>query len=289
MGGSSFDPGASTFGFYAISPTHTAYSEDIWNILFHPGYASHATRIYPAKDKSGRVLANTYLVCFEEAKNGDYNDYVFLVKNVMPVYLRDSFSSLFNGQDFKGWYKWLQSKGKNNDPEGVFNVENGVIHDLGKELGYIMTEESYDNFHFILEFKWGEKKWAPRDTSKRDSGICYNISESEDDKIWPKSVECQIQEGDVGDFWLLGYSTIQANGKQNPPLQHSRMTKNKDTEKSTGEWNTVEVINYNGKCAHVVNGQVVNYGENSSLTRGKILLQSEYAEVYFKNILLREL
>lgn len=290
VGETYFDPGDNAFGFYAISPEHSLYSEDIWNTLYYPSHATHAVRIYPVSDKNGAEIKNTYLVCMEEAANGDYNDYVFLVRNIKPIWLQEDFTSLMNGKDFTGWYKWLETKGKNNDPENIFTVaDGGVIHDIGKELGYIMTEKSFGNFHFRLEFKWGEKKWPPRDTLKRDSGICYNIPEDETDHIWPKSVECQIQEGDVGDFWLLGYSTIQADGKQNPPLRHSRMVKMKDAEKPNGEWNTVEVISFNGKCVHIVNGVIVNYGENSSLIGGRILLQSEYAEVYYRNIFIREL
>jgi hypothetical protein len=290
MGSQSFDPGTSSFGFYAISPTHTVYSEDIWNVLFHPGHAGHGMRIYPVRDKMKVIVPNTFLVCMEEAKNGDYNDYVFLVKNVTPMPIEVDFKSMFNGKNLDGWYKWLKDKGKNNDPANIFSVvENGVLHDMGTELGYIMSEKSFGNYHFVLDFKWGEKKWAPRDKMKRDSGICYNIPEDEPDSIWPQSVECQIQEGDVGDFWLLNYSTIQVDGKQNSPLQHSQIVKKVDAEKPNGEWNTVEVISVNGKCAHIVNGTVVNYGENSSLIGGRILLQSEYAELYFRNIRIREL
>lgn len=286
----SFEPGDEPFGLYAISPGHTLYSEDIWNILFHPTHAAHAIRVYPVRDKQGSAVENTFMVCMEEAANGDYNDYVFILKNVKPVLLQKKFIPLFNGTDLTGWYTWLESKGKNNDPENIFTVlEDSTIHDIGKELGYIMTEKSFQNFHLTLEFKWGQEKWPPRDNLKRDSGICYNIPEDEPDQIWPKSVECQIQEGDVGDFWLLGYSTIQVDGKQNPPLKHSQIIKSKDAEKPNGEWNTVEVISFNGKCVHIVNGVVVNYGENSSLIGGKILLQSEYAELFYRNINLMEL
>ncbi|PCJ96560.1 MAG: hypothetical protein COA50_07220 [Flavobacteriaceae bacterium] len=285
-----FDPGEDNFGFYTISPSHSVYSEDIWNVLFYPTHATHAVRTYPVSDKNGVALENTYLVCIEEAANGDYNDYVFLVKNIKPVSIRDEFISLFNGKDLSGWYTWLEDKGRNNDPDGIFTVqEDGTLHDIGKDLGYIMTEESFENFHFSLEFKWGERKWPPRDNNKRDSGICYNVPADAADGIWPISVECQIQEGDVGDFWLLGNSTIQVDGKQNPPAAHSQIQKKKDAEKPNGEWNTVEVISFNGKCVHIVNGVVVNYGENSSLIGGKILLQSEYAELYYRNMILRNL
>ena len=89
QGGKSFDPGDKSFGFYATSPDHTLYSEDCWNMLFHPSRATHATRIYPVKDKAGKLLENTYLLCMEEALNGDYNDYVFIVKNIKPQSVQD--------------------------------------------------------------------------------------------------------------------------------------------------------------------------------------------------------
>jgi hypothetical protein len=95
----------------------------------------------------------------EEAANGDYIDYVFIVRNVKPIFLKDEFKVLFNGENLNGWYTWLQSTGRNNDPEKIFTIgDDGVLHDMGKELGYIMTDKSFNNFHFTLEFKWGEKK-----------------------------------------------------------------------------------------------------------------------------------
>jgi len=183
----------------------------------------------------------------------------------------------------------LEKQGKNIDPNNVFTVKDGIIHDTGKELGYIMTQKRYNNYHFSLEFKWGLKRWPPRENNKRDSGICYHVPDDAEDKIWPNSVECQIQEGDVGDFWLLDNATIQVDGKQNAPSAHTQIIKKKDAEKPSGEWNTVEVLSFNGKCVHIVNGVVVNYGENASVVGGRILLQSEYAEIFYRNIKLREL
>jgi hypothetical protein len=264
------------------------YSEDVWNMVFNPTHASHATRIFPVKDIAGNPVANTYLLCMEEAANGDYNDYVFLVKNVQPIGLNETFTTIFNGKNLEGWKIWLEGKEKNADPDKNFTIQDGLIFDSGKDLGYIITDKSYINYHFTLEFKWGDKKWPPRENAKRDSGICYHIPDDEVGQIWPKSVECQIQEGDVGDFWLLDYSTIQVDNKQNAPEQYSRIAKKRDAEKAQA-WNTVEVISYNGTCVHIVNGVLVNYGENASLTGGKILLQSEYAEIYYKNIKIREL
>lgn len=42
-------------------------------------------RTYPLKDRAGAAIPNGYLVCFEEAANGDYQDYVFTLYNVKPA------------------------------------------------------------------------------------------------------------------------------------------------------------------------------------------------------------
>jgi len=287
-GGNSFDPGTKSFGFFATGPSHTAYSEDVWNMLLFPANAVHATRIYPLKDKTGKSTPNNYLLCFEEAKNGDFNDYVFLIKNIVPD-TKDLFVKLFNGKNFDGWHTFLKDIGINKDPDNNFTIEDGVIHVLGKDLGYAMTQTAFSNYHFKVDFKWGERRWGSRTKEKRDAGVCYNIPVNEPDSIWPQSIECQVQEGDVGDFWLLGFSTIKVNGVQNIPANHTRMIKQKDGEKPTGEWNTLEIISYSGKCVQIVNGIVVNVGDEASVKNGRILLQSEFAEVYYKNVLLRKL
>ncbi|RYY30648.1 MAG: hypothetical protein EOO04_04275 [Chitinophagaceae bacterium] len=79
------DPGNKAFGFYAESPTHTAFTQDTLNARLFPKYVVHAARVYPLKNSKGVAQPNTFLVCFEEAKNGDYNDYVFIVTNVEMV------------------------------------------------------------------------------------------------------------------------------------------------------------------------------------------------------------
>ncbi len=288
QGGHAFDPGNKTFGFYAVGPTHTAYSEDVWNMLFHPGNVVHPTRIYPLKDASGNSIKNSYLLCFEEAKNGDYNDYVFVVKNIKPV-TTDPFTRLFNGVNMDGWHSFLKDIGINTDPDNNFKIEDSVLHVLGKDLGYVITEKGYSDYHFKVDFKWGDRRWGSRQKEKRDAGVCYNIPMDEPDSIWPRSIECQVQEGDVGDFWLLGFSTIKVKGEVNRPSNHTRMIKYADGEKPTGEWNTLEIISYHGRCIHIVNGIIVNVGDEASVKDGKILLQSEFAEVYYKNVKIRKL
>jgi Domain of Unknown Function (DUF1080) len=198
---------------------------------------------------------------------------------------------LFNGKNLDGWYSFLNTKGKNNDPEKVFLVENNMLHISGKEFGYIATDKIYSNFKLVAEFKWGVKKYPPRDadTTKRDNGICYYIPSSEKDTVWPKSIECQIQEGDVGDIWLIDSTTVKINGTTTKPNNYTRVIKKADGEKPTGEWNRVEIIADRGKVTYIVNGKVVNEFEEPSEHEGKILVQSEGAEIYYRKIEITEL
>ena len=199
--------------------------------------------------------------------------------------------SLLNGKDLQGWYSFLQSKGKNNDPEQVFKMEDGVLHISGKEFGYICTEKEFSNFHLAVEFKWGIKKYPPRDadTIKRDNGICFYIPLSEKDFVWPKSIECQVQEGDVGDIWLIDSTTVVIDGKRTEPQNFTMVKKKKDNEKPNGEWNLVEVIVDKGRIIYIVNGVIVNQAESPSLNEGKILIQSEGAEIFYRKIEIAEL
>ena len=196
---------------------------------------------------------------------------------------------LFNGKDLTGWYVFLEKRQKNEDPAQVFKVEKGLLHVSGKEFGYVCTEKTYRNYHLIVEFKWGAHRYPPRENAKRDNGIMYHIPLNAKDQVWPVGIECQIQEGDVGDFWLVGGTTIEVDGKRNKPGPWVRMAKKRDAEKPTGEWNRVEVISKNGTCTHIVNGITVATGVNPSIREGKILLQTEGAEAYFRKVELTEL
>jgi hypothetical protein len=84
-GATRFDPGDEIFGVFTYSPSHIAFSDDQLNSKFFPQQAEHATRIYPLRNRKDETIPGSYLICFEEAKNGDYQDYVFVLKNVEPV------------------------------------------------------------------------------------------------------------------------------------------------------------------------------------------------------------
>lgn len=80
-GGTAFEPGSGTFGVYGQASGKTQYSLDSLN----EADLAHALRVYPAKDRDGEPIANSYLVGLEEAENGDYQDVLFVLGNVVPA------------------------------------------------------------------------------------------------------------------------------------------------------------------------------------------------------------
>ncbi len=196
-------------------------------------------------------------------------------------------TALFNGKDLNGWSVFINHKVKTvdakEDPKAVFKVEDGAIHVSGEEFGCLTTNQEYENYHLTVEFKWGTKRYPPRETVVRDSGILLHCVGP--DKIWTKSIECQVQEGDCGDFWMVDGTSLEVDGV----IQKQFKKKKKDAEKPSGEWNVIEVICNGDKVTNIVNGVVVNEGSKASVARGKIALQSEGAEVFFRRVELKPL
>ena len=228
----------------------------------------------------------------------------------------------FNGEDLSGFYTYLHDD-KYEDPSGVFTVEDGVIRISGEQYGAIITAEEYENYHLVVEWKWGDETFAPRVDRARDSGLLLHGvgPDGAAGGQWLQSQECQIIEGGCGDFIMVGgleqpsltCVVREAEGGQlyfdpedGTPVTRDRGRYNwwgrdpewkdqvgyrgpRDVEKPAGEWNRMEVICDGGSITNIVNGLVVNVGTGSNLTRGKILLQSEGAELFCRRFEVRPL
>ncbi|MDR3261619.1 MAG: DUF1080 domain-containing protein [Tannerella sp.] len=198
----------------------------------------------------------------------------------------NAFIDLFNGKDLTGWYTYTPKYGLDNDEEKAFNVTGGALHFAGESMGYICTDNSYKNYYMQVVFRWGEKKYPPRENSPRDSGVLYHFPSDVKDRLWPTSIECQIQENDCGDYFIVGNATVESDNpnQSNAGMHHIVRTEN--FEKPNPEWNTVEIICYDDKSEHYVNGHKVNDAYNLSVSEGKILLQLEGAEIFYKTVKL---
>jgi hypothetical protein len=215
---------------------------------------------------------------------------------------------------------YVEPIGLNRDPLHVFAVENvdgsPAIHVSGQGFGVITTREKFRNFHLRMQVKWGEKKWGSKLNSPRDCGLLYFVHGPPgfDHGTWPRSVEFQIQEHDMGDLFALG-TQITVKARQVGKLWHydeagvptvfvqkapvgNRCVKAGDPEKPNGEWNTLDLICIGADSIHVVNGVVVmrlhhaerlDGGEPTPLSEGAISLQTEGAEVFYRAIEIREI
>jgi hypothetical protein len=255
---------------------------------------------------------------------------------------KDGWVQLFNGTDLTGWDAWLGIPNRtvtdlpigkypeggytdalgHNDIRQVFTVvkKDGkpAIRISGEIFGALTGQEEYDDFHLRLQVKWGEKKFPPRENAVRDSGILYYAVGSlgaTKNKAWMRSLECQVQEHDMGDFWGVDETIVDVEAersgegkdqktvyKKGAPLvaidgSPRRAIKSLDNEKATGDWNTVEVLCLKGTCLHAVNGKVnlvltnprqpTPGGGTVPLVKGRLQIQSEGAEVFYRDIAVR--
>ncbi len=225
-------------------------------------------------------------------------------------------TKLFNGKNFDGWYVAARGMGVLEEQD-YFTVKDGMIHAYAShehlsEQPYagLITKANYSRYHLTLEYKWGEKKFKPRHDFVRDAGIMYHVFG--DDIIWPNCLECQIQEGDTGDAWIIG---SKATSKVSKVIRNYAPDGEPVTRGGTDPrfdrfhrgycwevpgWNKVEVIVDGDHSIFKVNGRVVNElfdskrpdpetGEWIPLTEGKILLQAEGAEIFYRNVIIKPL
>jgi hypothetical protein len=211
--------------------------------------------------------------------------------------------------------------GLDKDPKGVYSVVEvdgkPAVRVSGEVWGAITSKEEFGNYHFRVEHKWGTKKWPPRDAEKtpRHTGLLYHAvgRHGAGGTYWMRSFECQIQEHDCGDFWSVDGVLVDVEAVNQDPANPKsglvykkgapriagttrRILKESDHERPAGEWNTIEIYCVAQTSVHVINGKVVMVlqglrqrvdGREVALTKGRLQLQSEGAEVFFRNPSIR--
>ncbi|MBN1343407.1 MAG: DUF1080 domain-containing protein [Phycisphaerae bacterium] len=226
---------------------------------------------------------------------------------------------LFNGKDLTGFYTYLRDNGRDKDPKGVFTVRDGLLRISGEEWGCVTTLEAYENYRLIAEYKWGEKTCAPRVDRARDSGILVHSVGTEHafGKVWLYSIECQLIEGGTGDFIVVGDGSekfsvtcpaavekqggcyvYQPDGKpatirggrvnwfgRDPEWKDVKGFRGKrDVEKPIGEWNRMECVVEGKTITVILNGVTVNRCIDVRPRKGRIQVQSEGAEIFFRRL-----
>jgi hypothetical protein len=239
--------------------------------------------------------------------------------DVYLSYRGDQIMSVLKGTAPAG----LKPVGFNPPSQKVFSVvqKEGApaLRITGEIYGCLVTKESFSNYHLRAKTKWGEQKWEPRLAESRDSGILYHSRGDfgvEYWKSWALSQEFQVIEHGLGEYWRQATSAfdIRVGPKEPSPDKSPDAPKwNPNStwmtfdgsnnhalagsdEDKPGEWNLIELVCYEDDCVHIVNGKVVMALTNSrykdgdkfvSLTGGKLQLQSEAAEVFYKELEIR--
>ncbi|MEY3027886.1 MAG: hypothetical protein RLZZ238_2783 [Planctomycetota bacterium] len=184
---------------------------------------------------------------------------------------------LFNGKDTTGWKAFVPDLIKDGkDPLSVWSVQDGVLRCAGRPIGYIQTEELYDNF--VLELDW---RFDPEKGPGNSGVLLRTIG---DDVVWPKSMEAQLHSRNAGDFWNIGEykATVDASrteGRHTVKLHETN-------EKPLGEWNHYRIVVNQGTIELWVNGLLQNIATGVEVNKGRIALQSEGAYIEFKDIVL---
>lgn len=232
-------------------------------------------------------------------------------------------TQLFNGRNLDGWTTVLDKMEPGKDPDRHVQVRDGAIHMYADTdpaatvpFGVIVHDKTFSRFHLSLEYRWAGKKFAPRKNDIRDAGLLYHASAT--NKVWPDSIEYQIQEGDSGDIVFLpkaGLTWMRPDPENAPEGQGDpgMLPEDGGFPKDFGGtkfayigrlpvldtldgWNKVELIVHADESAeHIINGKtkarIANLREkNGSPAReGKIALQLEGAEVLYRDVKIREL
>lgn len=229
--------------------------------------------------------------------------------------------SLFNGKDFSGLTTWLKDT-KREDPRGVFQVEDGLLHLSGDGNGCVATEKEYRDYRLVVEYKWGKKTDGGKYV--RNSGILLHATGPDGGAggAWPSCIECQLAQGCAGDLIVIRGKDdggkdipvrLTAETELAPDKRRHRWKKGgdaktfpttrgqlwwnnhdwdfeelidtrgkNDVESLTGEWNRAEIICAGSKITVSINGHVVNECYDVFPSSGRILLQTEGFEIWFR-------
>lgn len=199
---------------------------------------------------------------------------------------------LFNGKDLTGWHADVPMKDSVPDASASFIVRDGLLVSLGEPRGHLITDEVFENYRLEVEYRFvGEPG---------NCGVLVHASTPRFlYKMFPKSIEVQMEHQNAGDFWVIGEDiTVPDMEKYRGPEADWGTTEGKarqilnltdGSEKPLGEWNRMAIECVGNRIKVWVNGDRVNYGYGATVSRGRISIQAEGAEVELRKIELQKI
>jgi hypothetical protein len=168
----------------------------------------------------------------------------------------------------------------------VWKLSNGVLSCKGSPMGYLFTEKAYTDFVLALEWR------SPPGAKPGSGGVLLRMSGK--DKIWPKSLEAQLNAGSEGDFWGLDGFELGGSAERLKRMRHEQFGKLvnlpriKNAVKMPGEWNRYEIIAVDRTVTLKINDKEVNQATCCDVIAGPICLTAEGDRIEFREIQVRE-
>jgi hypothetical protein len=198
------------------------------------------------------------------------------------------YKDLFNGKDLAGWVN------VNTKPE-TWKVQDGMLICSGHPIGVMRSEKQYENFMLHIE-------WMHLEAGGNSGVFIWSDGTVPEGKQLPKGMEVQMLElewpklnpdkdGKPRHPGYVSGELFGANGLKITP-DNPRGERSMSTEmrcKGKGEWNVYDVVAVDGVVKMSINGKFVNGVSKATQRKGYLCLESEGAEIHFRNIKILEL
>jgi len=216
--------------------------------------------------------------------------FILLAMNV-SAQNKEGWISLFDGKTISGWHAFK----KPGSATAWIVKDQSIYLDISKKdgRGDLVTDQEFGDFH--LKFEW---KVAP----KSNSGLIFFVQEGDRfGATWQTGPEFQLIDNTGYPDKLL---PVQLSGSL-----YDLIACPAENVKPTGEWNSSEIISEKGKLVFIVNGKHVvetllgsnewnaliagskfaAFKDFAKTPTGRIALQDHGGEVWYKNIMIKNL
>ena len=198
-------------------------------------------------------------------------------------------TALFNGSNLSGWEADVPDHDKDPNIPPSFVVRDGLLVSMGNPKGHLVSTQVFRDYRLVVEYRFPGKGG--------NCGVLVHASTPRAlYKMFPQSIEVQMQSGDAGDFWCIQEDIKVPDMETRRPRKPTEkwggaegdarriLNLTDGSEKPLGEWNTM-VIEARARTLRVwVNGTLVNDGFDATADQGRIALQAEGTEVEFRKV-----
>jgi len=198
------------------------------------------------------------------------------------------FCELFNGKDLSGWINV-------NTDKDTWSVRDGLLVCTGHPIGVMRSDKQYENFIMHIE-------WRHMEAGGNSGTFLWADGTVPEGRRLPRGVEVQMLElewpnlnrdkdGKPRDIAYVSGEVWGVGGLKTTP-DNPRGERSKSVElrcKGKGEWNTYDLVAVDGTIKLAINGKFVNGISKATVKKGYICLESEGAEIHFRNIRIMEL